>query len=276
MAAIGALRRDLVTLREAARAYRRITQRQTFVHTLRPGRDQRLLWTALIDRYQLRPEQVGNCLSGRAPGKEYLRNLETWVARPEDPSLDLAADPLPVEWLTSSYEWVALVGATGVGKSTAGRSLAKEMGREFVDLDDIAEIHLNQSLATAFDQLGSRRTLAIYEQAVAEWVSTQDTASPLVVSFGGGSILQPAIRDLVARCQDRIWLTAPPWTIVDRLARDLGHAAHAFGRREFRELIRLVQIARAPLYASVSSRWVSGDDSLANVVRAMSPVMAAS
>lgn len=266
---IGVSAKDVATLKEADKAHRKIVQGQRFNHTRRSERSRRLMWTVLVDRYQLRPDLVDELLDGARPSKEYVRLLEAWVARPENRDQDVTPVHRTVNWPAGAYDWYAIVGATGVGKSATGMALSQRLGRQYVNVDDEVERRHGQPLYKLFADYGSLRTLHLYRDAVTEWLSETEADARLVVSFGAGSVLLPEMMSLVSRCRASVWLTATPRTIVNRLASDVFHAAHVFGSLEYLPLFQCTQIGRAPVYAK-ASRWVSAEAPIIDVVDELS------
>ena len=81
---IGMLRGDLEAIRLADRAYETLRNGQRFRHDQQTERSRRLIWTSLVDRYQLRPDVITELVDGASPTKSYVRLLEMWASRPED------------------------------------------------------------------------------------------------------------------------------------------------------------------------------------------------
>ncbi|MDR2406143.1 MAG: hypothetical protein LBE27_07230 [Deltaproteobacteria bacterium] len=97
--------------------------------------------------------------------------------------------------LPGSGTHVFLTGFMGSGKTTVGKILATNLGREFLDLDDVLEKEYGKSISEVFDDpnLGEadfrRRELA----KIKGFLSV--SRSPKVIALGGGSIMNPEIRD---------------------------------------------------------------------------------
>lgn len=144
---------------------------------------------------------------------------------------------------------IALVGFMGVGKTTVGRELARELGREFVDLD--AEVSRRTQLSTAeiFEREGEkgfrRRETEALKDAVAD-------PRGLVIGCGGGVVTTQAGRRALKRALV-VYLAAEEHTLVRRLSgsskRPLLAGLDAQGREaRIHELL----IARRPLYAQAA------------------------
>ena len=88
-----------------------------------------------------------------------------------------------------------IIGPMGSGKSTVGRHLAELLGYVFVDSDAEIETRAGADIPWIFDvegEEGFRRR----ETAVLEDLAQRSQA---VIATGGGAILAPANRDLMAR-----------------------------------------------------------------------------
>lgn len=80
---------------------------------------------------------------------------------------------------------IILIGMMGCGKTTAGRLLAQQLGRPFVDCDELMEGHTGRTIAEIFAQDGERGFRSL-ESQVLEQLSNQEG---LVIATGGGAVL---------------------------------------------------------------------------------------
>lgn len=77
---------------------------------------------------------------------------------------------------------IFLVGFMGVGKTYLGRALAKSLGFDFVDLDELIENRTGMSVPAIFQQFGE----AVFRQIEAESLRSLSNL-PSVVATGGGT-----------------------------------------------------------------------------------------
>lgn len=144
-----------------------------------------------------------------------------------------------------------LTGYRGCGKSTVGNLLAAQLQRTFIDLDDVIESSAGCTIATIFADEGEvgfrdREALALERTA---------STTAKVIALGGGTILRPVNRDLIAVTGWCVWLDADPALIAQRLAADVttGPRRPALtGLTPAGEIISVMR-QREPLYRQVAA-----------------------
>ena len=85
---------------------------------------------------------------------------------------------------------LVLTGFMGTGKSAVGREVARRLGREFMDMDDLIVRRSGQSIPTIFERRGE----AAFRQMEAELCRELSLRRDLVVATGGGALLPEANR----------------------------------------------------------------------------------
>lgn len=138
-----------------------------------------------------------------------------------------------------------IVGAPGAGKSTVGARVAEHFQLPFVDTDHLVEERSGMSVADIFVTHGEPYFRDLEAEAVASALETQIG----VVSLGGGTILRPETRALLAEHRV-IWLRV-----------DASHAAKRVGLNTARPLLvgnvrgtmQRLMTERAELYEEVST-----------------------
>ena len=100
-------------------------------------------------------------------------------------------DPADVERvyreLLSEKENLILTGMPGVGKTTIGKILAKRLGREFVDCDDVIVGKTGCDIPTIFAEQGEKAFRDLETEVIRELSVTGGK----VIAPGGGAILRP-------------------------------------------------------------------------------------
>jgi shikimate kinase len=113
---------------------------------------------------------------------------------------------------------LALVGYRGTGKSTVGRIVASRVDRPFLDVDSEIEARAGRSIAAIFAEWGEPAFRDWEERTLRELAVRYPGA---VLATGGGAVLRPANRRLLADFGLVIWLQAEPAELARRLQADL-------------------------------------------------------
>lgn len=111
---------------------------------------------------------------------------------------------------------IFLVGFMGAGKTTVGQVLAKELGYDFIDLDNVITMETGRSVQQIFLELG---------EAEFRWLETEAIRScrnlgSSVVALGGGAYVSPENRDLLRGIGKTIWLNCPLEVCLQRIKGD--------------------------------------------------------
>lgn len=137
--------------------------------------------------------------------------------------------------LRRQMENIVLIGMPGSGKTTVGKMLAQELGRNFVDADAVLEQRAGRPITQIIPLEGE----AVFRAMETEVLQDLGKRSGLVLATGGGCVTRPENYDALHRNGTIIWLRRPT-TLLPTEGRPLSQA----GRLE--ELYQ----KRAPLYAA--------------------------
>lgn len=148
---------------------------------------------------------------------------------------------------------LVLVGPMGAGKSSIGKRLAHALSLEFVDADRVLEARTGATVADIFACEGEagfrRRESALLEELLA--------GQGQLIATGGGVVLSPANRSLLAREAYVVHLDVSVAEQLKRLARD---RTRPLLQREDREAVLQGMAAdRAPFYAEVADLHLDTD-----------------
>jgi shikimate kinase len=132
----------------------------------------------------------------------------------------------------------------GVGKSTVGRRLAKELQRPFADADEQVELRAGRAIPAIFRADGEEGFRRLESEVLADLVGRP---SPLVIAAGGGAVARPENRAVLARATV-VWLRASARFLAART--DPTHRPLLAGDAEG-TLARLL-VEREPLYEAVA------------------------
>jgi shikimate kinase len=142
---------------------------------------------------------------------------------------------------------IALVGLSGVGKSSIGRLLAARLGWPLLDTDALIVETAGRTVAQIFAESGEPR----FRDLEAAALQRAFSVIPCVVSTGGGIVLRSENRALLCARAFVVWLDAPTEILVTRLqAHD--EARPLVGGADPAARLDLLRAARAGLYAEVA------------------------
>ncbi|WP_249417574.1 shikimate kinase [Pusillimonas minor] len=141
---------------------------------------------------------------------------------------------------------IFLVGMMGAGKTTIGRSLAKMLGREFIDLDQAIEARCGVPVSHIFEVEGEegfrkRETLMLDEYS---------RQPGIVLATGGGAVLAAQNRHMLAERGVVVYLRASDDELYRRVAKDRNRPLLQTANPRARVTELLAQ--RAPLYEEVA------------------------
>jgi shikimate kinase len=159
----------------------------------------------------------------------------------------------------ASSRHVVLVGLMGVGKSTVGRRLAKELERPFADVDEQVELAAGRAIPAIFRHDGEEAFRRLEAEVLAGLVARP---SPLVIAAGGGVVTRAENRAALAGRTVVVWLRGSAGFLARRT--DPTHRPLLAGDAEA-TLARLLA-EREPLYRAVADLEVDvepfhlGDD----------------
>ena len=120
--------------------------------------------------------------------------------------------PLPAD------HHIVLIGLMAAGKSAVGRELAARHGNPFVDTDQLV-VDRYGPIADLFLSRGERYFREVEARAVASALAEPGCS---IVSLGGGAILDPGTRQLLARGPKVVFLDTDLETVLPRIRR-AGH-----------------------------------------------------
>ncbi len=140
---------------------------------------------------------------------------------------------------------IILVGFMGTGKTVTGRVLAEQTGLELVDMDSIIEERSGKAISDIFATNGEA-AFRLMERNLAQELSQREG---LIVSTGGGIVLNP---DNIADFEKTgltVCLKASPETIFQRLEKDKSRPLLAGDKKA---QIESILKTRQPLYNAIA------------------------
>ena len=169
---------------------------------------------------------------------------------------------------TNNIDNIFLVGLMGAGKSTIGRQLARELGKQFRDSDSEIEKRTGVSIDVIFDIEGEqgfrRRETGLLRELVGE--------RGIVLATGGGAILASENRQLLRDNGLIIYLKASAEHLAGRVKLDRRRPLLQSGDKLVK--IRELMIQREPVYQQLADMVVETNNrSVPRVVREISKMI---
>lgn len=163
---------------------------------------------------------------------------------------------------------IFLVGLMGAGKSTIGRQLARELGKQFRDSDSEIEKRTGVSIDVIFDIEGEqgfrRRETRMLQELVEE--------RGIVLATGGGAILASENRQLLSTNGLIIYLKASAEHLAGRVKLDRRRPLLQTGDKLAK--IRELMTQREPVYQQLADMVVETNNrSIPRVVREISKMI---
>ena len=163
---------------------------------------------------------------------------------------------------------IFLVGLMGAGKSTIGRQLARELGKQFRDSDSEIEKRTGVSIDVIFDIEGEqgfrRRETRMLQELVEE--------RGIVLATGGGAILASENRQLLTDNGLIIYLKASAEHLAGRVKLDRRRPLLQTGDKLAK--IRELMTQREPVYQQLADMVVETNNrSIPRVVREISKMI---
>jgi len=169
----------------------------------------------------------------------------------------LAARVKPLTLMSSASaapkKTIALVGLSGVGKSSIGRRLASALGMPFRDADTEVETAAGRPISEIFQQYGEQAFRDGERRVIARLL----TDPPHVLATGGGAFMNPETRALIKARAISVWLKAD----VDILARRVGRKENRplLAGKDPLEVLAAQAEQRYPAYAEADITVETGD-----------------
>jgi 3-dehydroquinate synthase len=171
---------------------------------------------------------------------------------------------------------VYLTGFTGSGKTSIGTELAHRLKLDFVDLDTEVAKKSGKDLPTLFAEDGENTFRMIEREILEDTAGEVDRGANKVVALGGGTLINPAVHEIVSDSGVLIWLRARWHTLFNRLSTvsDRPLLQPAETRHEFITFNRPFYEARVPGYSTcdlvidVDDETPSGD-AATSIIRMM-------
>lgn len=168
----------------------------------------------------------------------------------------MSATTFPVE------KNIVITGFMGTGKTTVGQLLAERLGRRFVDMDAQIEAHFDKPIPRIFAEDGEPAFRVLEAQLCAHLAQEKG----LVLSTGGGALVNSGNRQVLSENGVLICLTATVDTILDRVEQNSDRPLLPGDREERSRRIRQLLHERRHAYSAIAHQVDTSDRTPAQIV----------
>lgn len=151
-----------------------------------------------------------------------------------------------------------LIGARGSGKTTIGKRLAEMLNYEWLDLDEQLCAQAEQPISAIVQKYGWNYFRDL-ESRVLDNIIQKYTGKEVIISTGGGIVLDASNREKLRKNGYVIWLDVPATHLYKRLAENPDFQQRpALTENTMLEEIGQVLAERLPLYKACAHIHVDG------------------
>jgi len=151
---------------------------------------------------------------------------------------------------------IIIVGMMGVGKSALGRLVAKNLNRNFYDIDENIEKKYNMRIYEIFEKYGENNFRDIEHKEI----KNIDKNSNILLATGGGAFIYERNYNILNKIGLTIWLNATSSIIIERLKKNKNNRP-LLKNEKIDTYINDLLKKRSPLYAkahlTINSRKIS-------------------
>jgi shikimate kinase len=141
---------------------------------------------------------------------------------------------------------IVLIGLRGSGKTTVGKLLAKRLGKQFVEMDELIVQRLGQSIPEIINRYGWQK----FRDTEAEITREVAKLDNVVNATGGGVVTREEnIRELKKKGK-LVWLKANTDTLLRRIGN--GKSRPSLTGKSQQEDMETVLAERSPIYERVT------------------------
>jgi len=158
------------------------------------------------------------------------------------------------------FKNIILTGFMGVGKTSVGTGLAKDVGYQFVDTDMLIEADQKMSVTEIFATKGEPFFREVESRVIGEVLQRENQ----VVSTGGGAVIRDSNREAFKKAGFVVCLTARPEVIFERVR----HETHRPLLRTEDPLAKIGELleSRAPFYVQADAVIDTSEKSVEAVI----------
>ena len=137
----------------------------------------------------------------------------------------------------------------GVGKSTIGKSLAKKLSFNFVDMDHLVEMKEGCSINMIFKKKGEDYFRDLEKKLT---LKELDDNFKKVIALGGGAFLNKSIRGSIKNKAISFWLDVNPVLLIKRLKKTKKRPL--LFNKKLSETVKKIYLERKKIYSKADYR----------------------
>ena len=143
---------------------------------------------------------------------------------------------------------LTLTGMMGVGKSTIGKILAKQLNYKFVDIDKLIEDKEGSTINFIFKNKSESYFRKIENDITLAELKKYNS----VISMGGGAFLNHSIRKSAKKLSTSFWLDVPIDELIKRLEKN--YKRPLLSKKNTKEEIKKIYFDRKKIYNEADYR----------------------
>ena len=137
---------------------------------------------------------------------------------------------------------LSLIGMMGVGKSTIGKILAKQLDYKFVDVDKLIEDKEGSTINFIF----KNKSESYFRKIENDITLAELKKYNYVISMGGGAFLNHSIRKSAKKLSTSFWLDVPIDELIKRLEKN--YKRPLLSKKNTKEEIKKIYFDRKKIY----------------------------
>ena len=146
---------------------------------------------------------------------------------------------------------IFLIGMQGCGKSSLGKRTAKETGVPFADTDALVAQSAGGTVNDFFEKYGEET----FRRAETNVLAALTRARPMIISTGGGTVMNPVNRHILRSWGRIVWIDRPLEEILSDIKLDRRPTLRDGGLAEVERVYR----EREPIYRNLADITVRND-----------------
>ena len=143
---------------------------------------------------------------------------------------------------------LTLTGMMGVGKSTIGKNLAKQLGYNFIDIDRLIEVKEGASINSIFRNKSENYFRKIENDITLSELKKNNS----VISLGGGAFLNKLIRKRTKKTSVSFWLDVKTEILIRRLKRTKKRPL--LDKKNINDTVKKIYLERKKVYNEADYR----------------------